>query len=354
MHVIGTRNVHMALPYALNHLKHMGVERGSRNGPVSVFPTPVTTVYQRPTERVIFHPERDANPFFHLFEALWMLAGRDDLAFCTRFVKTFGQFSDDGKTLWGAYGKRWRDWFHPADGESGSADQLARVIENLKANGEDRRQVISMWDGYSDPEKAQAGGKDVPCNTHVYAWRNFEGELNLTVCCRSNDMVWGAYGANAVHFSVLQEYLAAGVGCPVGQLYQVSNNLHAYHKTLGPVSALGDTPPEDDPYSLGQVQPYPMFNTPLDQWMQDLQTFLKYGPCVGLRDPFFRRVATPIWVAHEAFRLHKGEERYELAISTLDQCHATDWRRAGQEWLQRRYDKYLEKRSQAVEQEAED
>jgi thymidylate synthase len=52
--------------------------------------------------------------------------------------------------------------------------------------------------------------------------------LDLTVLCRSNDVVWGAYGANAVHFSVLQEYLAGRIGVDVGVMYQFSNNYHGY------------------------------------------------------------------------------------------------------------------------------
>lgn len=339
MHVIRVRNVQDALPFALNHLAQLGVDRDSRNGKVTMFPDPVTTVYDEPTERVMFHPERDANPFFHLFESLWMLAGRDDVKYVEQFVKRMRTFSDDGKTLHGAYGKRWLDWFHPADGVSGGADQLTRVIEALKANPEDRRQVISMWDGYVDPGKALDGGKDVPCNTAIYAWRNHEGKLCLTVLCRSNDIVWGAYGANAVHFSVLQEYLAAGIGCEVGPLYQLSNNLHGYHTTLEPLLAplgLGETAPPN-PYTLGEVKPYPLVSGDLAVWKQDLSVFLDVGPVVGLRDPFFRRVATPMWLAHRSYKDHNlGPDRFARARENLEQCHATDWKRACLEWLDRR------------------
>jgi hypothetical protein len=49
--------------------------QGSRAGDVLVAPHPVMSVTSIPTERVLFDPARDANPFFHLFESLWMLAG---------------------------------------------------------------------------------------------------------------------------------------------------------------------------------------------------------------------------------------------------------------------------------------
>ena len=54
----------------------------------------------------------------------------------------------------------------------------------------------------------------------------------MTVTNRSNDMIWGAYGANAVHMSVLLEYMAGMLGYGVGAYYQFSNNLHAYTSVL--------------------------------------------------------------------------------------------------------------------------
>ena len=69
MKVLQVRNVHEALPRALQLLDREGIRRESRNGPVIQGP-PVATVYMHPWERVLFWPERDANPFFHLYESL--------------------------------------------------------------------------------------------------------------------------------------------------------------------------------------------------------------------------------------------------------------------------------------------
>lgn len=334
MHVIQVRNVQQALPLGLALLAQQGVNQTSRNGAVLVANAPVVTVYERPVERVLFWAQRDANPFFHLNEGLWMLAGRDDAAFVAKYVKRMAGYSDDGKTLWGAYGKRWRDWF-PSDVVP-HQDQLDRVIAALKASPEDRRQVITMWDGSRDPARAAAGGKDVPCNTQCYAIQDTEGRLQLTITCRSNDAIWGAHGANAVHFSMMQEYLAAGLGWPVGRLFQVSNNYHVYEepaKQCGPI--LQDT--MYDPYADGSVAAMPMFNTDLGTWNQDLRMFLDDPTMVGLRDPWFRRVACPIEMAHRHYAKNKGEDRYLGALEILERCAASDWRRACEEWINRRY-----------------
>lgn len=200
---IAVDNVNQAMSECLHWLSVTGVEEDSRNGPVVVSPEPVTITYRCPWERVLFSPLRDANPFFHLFEALWMLAGRNDMAWPCMFNKKFIQYSDDGKTQWGAYGARWRNWF--------GYDQLPVLVEELK-NVNTRRAVLAMWDannnhtvdgGYSyedaDLQVARRGGKDVPCNTHIYLDRRGLGHpLNMTVCNRSNDLFWGALGANEI------------------------------------------------------------------------------------------------------------------------------------------------------------
>jgi hypothetical protein len=48
---------------------------------------------------------------------------------------------------------------------------------------------------------------DLPCNDSIFLRLHGNGELNFTVNCRSNDVIWGAYGANVVQFSTLFEYI---------------------------------------------------------------------------------------------------------------------------------------------------
>lgn len=364
MIILEARNVNYALPQGVTHLHRWGSREPSRAGDVLREARPVTTIYERPTERVLFHPWRDANPFFHLIESLWMIAGRDDLKSLTRYVSTFGAFSDDGETVPGAYGKRWRDWFHPADGTTGSADQLNEAVRQLRENPRDRRVVIQMWDAFVDPGRNRDGSKDVPCNVIALPFVS-EGALHLTVMCRSNDMIWGAYGANAVHFSFLLEYLAARVGLPVGRYYQVSNNFHAYVENAGDPDACW---PVDwgpvDPYALGAVEPFPIFQdfnvvprdikhrsleegedrAREDIIKQDLAVFFDEGAYAAAqmaRWPFLSRVAIPMALAHRHWKRGKGEDRFAGALEILAQMpERNDWRRACEEWMQRRYDKW--------------
>ncbi len=333
MRVIQAINVEEALREGIRLLHYFGFDQESRYGDVRVADGPVTTVYQNPAQRVLFNADRDANPFFHFLEALWMLGGRDDVAYMERVLPTFAQFSDDGETFHGAYGRRWRIHFN--------YDQLAVIIAILKENSDDRRAVLTMWDPTIDLGNM---GKDFPCNTHIYFSRcNKKQLLDMTVCCRSNDIIWGAYGANAVHMSVLQEVMAAGIGCEVGRYWQISNNFHGYHKTLNPLKHLIDAP-IFNPYM--SLQTYKMVNTPIEQWFSELKMFLEEPHAIGFKDSFFRKVAIPI---HKAMLTYRGGEKgcHDAALLDLEVCAADDWRTACRAWIMRRKQKAHEKSTAA-------
>jgi hypothetical protein len=335
MYAIQARNVQQALPNALHSLAVNGIKRDSRNGPVIYFPAPAIIEYAQPCERVMFWPERDCNPFFHLMECLWMLAGRNDVAFPAHYVKNMKSFSDDGETFNAAYGYRWRKHF--------GRDQLFLIALALHDNPDCRRQVLGVWDVRQD---LGLKSKDLPCNTQAYFARDPEGKLNMTVLNRSNDLVWGALGANAVHFSFLQEYMAALIGCPVGKYWQVSNNLHGYLTTTEPLLPLGQLSVsqwvEHDPYAQSQVEPWPILapGENMDDWHSDLGAFMSMGTVMGLKTKFFRRVVVPIFLAHEKYKVGEGEAKFGKALDEVKACEASDWRRACAEWIVRRQVKF--------------
>ena len=64
MKVIDVRNVNQAFMWGIDLFNSEANyrEQESRNGPTREILTPVTTVYSRPWQRVLFREERDANP----------------------------------------------------------------------------------------------------------------------------------------------------------------------------------------------------------------------------------------------------------------------------------------------------
>lgn len=321
MFVLQVDTVNIALHSGLALLLRQGERAESRNGPVITVPGPVTTMTKRPDCRVISADWRGENPFFHFVESLWMLAGRNDLAPLKTIVARMGNYSDDGGvTQPGAYGFRWRRHF--------AFDQLDWAVNRLQRDPNDRRVVVSMWDPKRDPAAADRSSADVPCNTVIYLLVR-SGKLDMTVCCRSNDAVWGAHGANAVHFSVLQEYLAARIGVGLGYLWQVSNNYHAYEAVLTDEMVSAVQRPPVCAYFAGEVAPYPLMEGGLlaQEWEEDLAMWWQDPYKVGLRHRFFRRVATPILAAQKTLA-SRDPARFVGARQALEQCHATDWKAA--------------------------
>lgn len=318
-------------------LTYAGPPRPSRNGPVRAMDEPLTITYERPDQRVLFYPEREANPFFHLFECLWMMAGRRDVAPVAKYVPGMRNYSDDGHKFNGAYGWRWRRHW--------GVDQITWAVERLSDHRlalEDRRCHLSMW----DPRADTMPSLDIPCNFGVSFRCRSDGRLDMTVYNRSNDLVLGAFGANVVHMSFLHELVARAAGLPLGRYHQVTNDMHIYleHPTTQAVEPLaGAYNPVTDPYETGEAAAFPIIETPYADWMEDLDLFLKYGNVVGLRDRFFRRVAGPVVLAHDHYLEHRGLDRYDGALEVLEQCLASDWKKACGEWLERRRTRWMEK-----------
>jgi hypothetical protein len=318
------RNVNQAFSEIFWKLKVLDIQpQETRNGPAIVYPEMVTTVYQCPAERVLFHGGRDANPVFHLMESIWMLAGRNDVAFLQQFNRRMVEFSDDGKTFNAAYGHRWRTYF--------GHDQLDNVIKLLRRDPTTRQAVVQIWCDYDLVKKT----KDKACNMQII-FDTCNSRLNMTVINRSNDIWWGAYGANAVHFSFLQEFVAAALACKIGVYRQVSNNFHLYTELYNAKQYLHSPPDAGsyDYYSQGVVRPRPiMLNIEYKLFLTECEMFCEdpYNERIHYANPFFEQVAHPMAMISKVRRTQTGDGREYAA-----KIRAEDWRRAAFDWIERR------------------
>lgn len=334
MRVIEGRDVNELYWRGMNMLQVEGREEASRAGAVKVFPEPVTSTYKTPRQRVLLDKDRKANPFFHLFESLWMLAGRDDVASLNRYITDFGtRFAETSGEVHGAYGHRWRTAL--------GFDQLESIIEKLKKNPRDRQCVLQMWDARQTFGCNDLNGewKDRPCNTHVYFRVRDEvgvSYLDMLVSCRSNDIIYGAYGANAVHFSILMEYMAGRLNCAMGTMEQVSFNYHAYMVTLAGVGV----PRNLETYEGRGISSIPM-GSAWDKWDADLTEFFLWHRNLVERgehtmrtyaNSWFAHTATPMFLAHFKWKSAFKEEARRIA-QNID---APDWRYACLQWMDQR------------------
>lgn len=292
---------------------HPKVEE-SRNGKVRVLPHPVVLTIGKPDERVLLDPVRDANPFFHVMEFVWMLAGSNDAVWISQFNKRMMTYADEGY-LRGAYGWRWTN----------PNDQIASIITLLRREPSTRQAVLSMWDPLYDGPEARTS--DRPCNTHIYFGLR-AGKLDMTVMNRSNDLVWGMLGANAVHMTFLHELVARASGIPMGNYQVFTKNLHVY-LDVPRYDELTRTARVYDIYRGAQgVRPYPLLSEG-ESWVnlrQDCRDLLA-GEREVFRTQWMTNVALPMYHAY-LNREHRNE--------WLKEIKADDWRRAASEWADRR------------------
>lgn len=222
-----------ALPFICSRLLDIGSEVGSRNGRVREF-TNAQIVITDPQQREVLTLNRKANVFAQIAETMWVLSGRNDVEWLSAYLPRAKDYSDDGETWRGGYGPRIRDW--QAIDEHGinlHTDQLAHVVDLLRADPLSRRAVIAIY----DPARDIPAGKDVPCNDFLQ-FQNRNGALHLTVTVRSNDVMWGWSGINAFEWSTLQEIVAHLLGIAVGTLTFNIGSLHLYDQHWNKASRL--------------------------------------------------------------------------------------------------------------------
>lgn len=159
--------------------------------------------------------EIKSKAFSALGELLWYLAGSDELKFIVHYIEMYKDDSDDGKTLYGAYGPRllnMRDQYN----------QLENVYKLLTENPGTRKAVIQLFDA-KDISEAH---KEIPC-TCTLQFLIREGKLNLYVSMRSNDAYKGL-PHDIFAFTMLQEIMTRKLGVELGNYYHSVGSLHLY------------------------------------------------------------------------------------------------------------------------------
>lgn len=347
MKVITAESVDAALAEGLRHLTVSGEWVQTRNGRAIRSLVPVTTMFLQPNNRILRNAKRDCNHYFHFFEFLWMITGCRNSDWLARYLGNIKKYAEPDGYFHGAYGYRWMHAFH--------INQVDQVIKMLRAptGRTERRAVISMWDPQTDLNRP--GIKDIPCNFAIDFKPNGD-RLDMMVHNRSNDMIWGAYGANVVHFSFLHELVAQATDFEIGTYYQISDDFHAYEEPYERLKNEYINPDGYGYYPEKFKKGYKLLNSSHDYeyFMKDAQYFVDtskrdtdsvvYVPPVGYHTEFFRNVVFPMhtsFLSYERWKKNKSQLVYwDMAYSDAAECHSHDWGTAVQQFLERRRSAY--------------
>ena len=198
-----------------------------------------------PRQRWVASRQPALNVAFAIADVVWIMTGRNDLAFLKAWNSRLPEYVGNGPQLHGAYGHRLRHHM--------GVDQLTRAYQALSSNPDTRQAVLQVWDSYVDlpqPDGTPAD-KDIPCNV-LSLLKVRDGKLEWLQVIRSNDLFLGV-PHNFVQFMSLQEVMAGWLGVECGAYHQVSDSLHLYDHDEGSVFAsalLPDLPSSTDSLAL--------------------------------------------------------------------------------------------------------
>lgn len=165
-----------------------------------------------------------ARVFSPLGELFWYLSGSNALDHILYYLEEYDQYSDDGKTLNGAYGRR---LFSEARlrGEADVKDQWQRVVDTLRKRAGSRNAIIQIYAN----EDGEKDSNDIPCTCTLHFVIRGD-RLHLHVHMRSNDAYWGM-PHDVFAFTMLQEVAARELGMKLGTYQHSVASLHLYDDT---------------------------------------------------------------------------------------------------------------------------
>lgn len=166
---------------------------------------------KNPRSRILNNKLRKISIPFAIGEWLWHMEGRDDLEMIQYYAPSYDKYSDDGRTLNGAYGPRIKK-------------SLLKIVKILKNDPDSRRAVVPIY----GKEDAGLNSKDIPC-TIGFQFLIRNNKLDMIVNMRSNDIFLG-FPYDVVNFTMWQEYVACKLNIDLGTYTHIANNLHFYEK----------------------------------------------------------------------------------------------------------------------------
>jgi thymidylate synthase len=202
----------------LRHIRHSGERKGDRTGTGTLavfghqmrfdlsagFPL-VTT--KKLHLRSIVH------------ELLWFLNGDTNIAYLhDHGVSIWDEWADQNGDLGPVYGRQWRRWA-AADGRH--IDQLSLVIDQIKADPDSRRLVVSAWNvGELDAMAL------LPCHA-LFQFYVANGRISCQLYQRSADALLGV-PFNIASYALLTHMVAQQCDLRVGELVWTGGDCHLY------------------------------------------------------------------------------------------------------------------------------
>jgi len=131
-------------------------------------------------------------------------------------IKENADFADKYGDLGPVYGKQWRDF--------GGVDQLAQLVDDINANPDSRRLIVSAWNPQDIPVMVKSGLP--PCHS-LFQFYVVEGRLSCQLYQRSADVFLGV-PFNIASYAILTLMIAQVTGLKPGDFVHTFGDAHLY------------------------------------------------------------------------------------------------------------------------------
>ena len=163
-----------------------------------------------------------------ILELLWFLRGDTNVRWLQeRGVSIWDEWADETGELGPVYGKQWRSWAAP-DGRV--IDQIAAVVQSLKANPDSRRHNVSAWNPAEVEDMALP-----PCHClfQFFVAPDKDGvkRLSCQLYQRSADVFLGV-PFNIASYALLTLMMAKVTGYQPGEFVHTLGDAHLYMNHL--------------------------------------------------------------------------------------------------------------------------
>jgi thymidylate synthase len=245
----------------LRHIRRSGARKGDRTGTgtLSVFGHqmrfdlgagfPLVTT-KKLHVRSIIH------------ELLWFLKGDTNIAYLhDHAVTIWDEWADESGDLGPVYGKQWRRW-RAADGRE--IDQLSLIVDQLKADPDSRRLVVSAWNVSELDEMAL-----LPCHA-LFQFYVAGGRLSCQMYQRSADALLGV-PFNIASYALLTHMVAQQCDLGVGDFIWTGGDCHLYLNHLDQADLQLSRSPLPLPRLVIRRRPPTLFDYQFDDF--DIQNY---------------------------------------------------------------------------------
>ncbi len=154
-----------------------------------------------------------------IHELLWFLRGDTNIQYLDDHgVHIWDEWADANGDLGPVYGRQWRSWPTPG---SGSIDQMANVVAEIRRNPDSRRLIVSAWNPAENDLMALS-----PCHC-LFQFNVAQGALSCQLYQRSADVFLGV-PFNIASYALLTLMVAQVTGLKPGAFIHSFGDTHVY------------------------------------------------------------------------------------------------------------------------------